>query len=61
MPGLRAGSIPNMCDGSNITPSSTNVKFVADSSDYTRFKKLTSKNNELKNPKKMPLKCVGCG
>ena len=61
MPGLRTGSIPNMCDGSNIPPSSTNVKFVADSSDYTRFKKLTSKNNELKNPKKMPLKCVGCG
>tara|TARA_B100000925_G_C21998798_1_gene470240 strand:+ start:659 stop:1036 length:378 start_codon:yes stop_codon:yes gene_type:complete len=60
-PGLRIGSIPNMCDGTNIPPSSTNVKFVADSSDYTRFKKLNSKNNELKEgPKKLPLKCVGC-
>lgn len=27
------------CDGTGIPPSSTNVKFVADSSDYAKFKK----------------------
>jgi len=62
-PGMRSiiGSIPNTCDGSYIPPSSTNVKFVSDSSDYIRYKKLMSKNSELRNPKKKnSSNCVGC-
>ena len=62
-PGMRSiiGSVPNTCDGSHIPPSSTNVKFVSDSSDYIRYKKLMSKNNELRNPKKKnSSNCVGC-
>ena len=62
-PGMKSiiGSVPNTCDGSHIPPSSTNVKFVSDSSDYIRYKKLMSKNNELRNPKKKnSSSCVGC-
>jgi hypothetical protein len=33
------GSIPQKCDGTGIQPASCNVRFVADSSDYTRFRK----------------------
>jgi len=46
------GSIPNMCDGTNVPPSSCNVRFVADSSDYTKFRKQQAMNrnyNDLKN------------
>tara|TARA_Y100000992_G_scaffold288587_1_gene242369 strand:- start:1673 stop:2056 length:384 start_codon:yes stop_codon:yes gene_type:complete len=40
-PGLsnRMGSILSSCDGTGIAAASTNVKFVADSSDYVRYKK----------------------
>tara|TARA_B100000963_G_C22625069_1_gene671927 strand:- start:1528 stop:2013 length:486 start_codon:yes stop_codon:yes gene_type:complete len=38
------GNITNNCDGSKIPPSTCNTKFVYDSSDYTKFKKLQSKN-----------------
>ncbi len=40
-PGLanRMGSILSACDGSGVEAASTNVKFVADSSDYIRYKK----------------------
>jgi len=46
------GSIPQQCDGTGIAPSSCNVKFVADSSDYTRFRREQSTNrmyNDLSN------------
>ena len=35
------------CDGTGIPPSSTNVKFVADSSDYSKFKKLRAINQQF--------------
>jgi len=35
----RIGSIISRCDGTGIPASSCNTKFVADSSDYTTFKK----------------------
>jgi hypothetical protein len=35
----RIGSIIKQCDGTGIPPSSTNVKFVPDSSDYMTYKK----------------------
>lgn len=38
----RIGSIINSCDNSGIPSSTCNVKFVADSSDYIRFKKQTA-------------------
>jgi hypothetical protein len=40
----RIRSMFNNCDGSGIPPSSTNVKFVSDSSDYSRFKKMNAIN-----------------
>ena len=45
-PGRRSviGSIIQQCDGTNIPPSTTNVKFVSDSSDYIKFKKQTAHN-----------------
>lgn len=53
-PGRRSiiGSIIQMCDGTGIPPSTTNVKFVSDSSDYTKFKKQTAHNknyNDISN------------
>jgi len=45
------GSIISRCDGSGVPSSSCNVKFVADSSDYTTFKKQSAVNktfNDLK-------------
>jgi hypothetical protein len=45
------GSIPQQCDGTGIAPSSCNVKFVPDSSDYTTYKKQRAVNytyNDLK-------------
>ena len=45
-PGLksRIGHILSSCDNSGVDGSSTNVKFVPDSSDYIKYKKLTSAN-----------------
>jgi hypothetical protein len=48
----RIGNIMNKCDGSGIPCSNTNIKFVPDSSDYTRYKKqrMHNKNyNDTKN------------
>jgi hypothetical protein len=38
------GSMFNNCDGTGVPASSCNVKFVADSSDYTKFKKQSAMN-----------------
>ena len=46
------GSIPQECDGTGIPPSTCNVRWVADSSDYTTFKKQQAINrnyNDLKD------------
>jgi hypothetical protein len=48
----RIGSILSQCDGTNIASSTCNVKFVADSSDYTRFRKEKAWNatyNDIKD------------
>ena len=50
--GAHLGAIPQHCDGTNVPPSSCNVKFVSDSSDYTRFRRERAFNlnyNDLKN------------
>lgn len=49
---ISLGGIMNNCDNSNIPSSSCNVKFVPDSSDYTKYKKQRAVNqnyNDLKN------------
>ena len=38
------GHIQNNCDGSGVQPSSCNIKYVYDSSDYTRFMKQKAVN-----------------
>ncbi len=43
-PGYHVGSVPNNCDGTGIPPSSCNVKFVSDSSDYITYKKQRAMN-----------------
>lgn len=46
------GSIISQCDSTGIQSATCNVKYVADSSDYIRFKKLRAQNqnfNDLKN------------
>jgi hypothetical protein len=53
-PGMkhRIGSIINSCDGTGILASSGNMRYVPDTSDYTRYKKqrAISKNyNDVKN------------
>jgi len=48
----RIGSIISQCDGTNIPSSTCNVKFVADSSDYSRFKREQAQNytyNDIKD------------
>ena len=40
----RFGHIQDLCDGSGIQPASCNVKYVYDSSDYTRFMKQKAVN-----------------
>lgn len=40
----RIGSTIKHCDGTGISPSSTNVRFVPDSSDYITFKKQSAIN-----------------
>jgi len=45
------GTIPQMCDGTGVPASNCNVRFVADSSDYTTFRKQKAMNqtyNDLK-------------
>jgi hypothetical protein len=42
--GRRFGSLISQCDSTNIPGSYTNVKYVPDSSDYTRFKKQQAYN-----------------
>jgi hypothetical protein len=39
--GLRThfGAIQSLCDGTKVPPASCNIRYVADSSDYIRFKK----------------------
>jgi hypothetical protein len=46
------GSIISQCDGTGVPASSCNVKYVPDSSDYIKYKKLQAQNrnyNDLKN------------
>jgi hypothetical protein len=40
-PGIhdKGGAIPQQCDGTGLAAASCNPKFVADSSDYIKFKK----------------------
>jgi hypothetical protein len=38
--GSNIGAVPQMCDGTGVAAASCNPRFVADSSDYIRFKKL---------------------
>lgn len=48
----RFGSIVSKCDGTGIPASATNGKFVADASDYTKFKRQSAYNknyNDLSN------------
>lgn len=45
------GSIISACDDSNIASSTCNVKFVADSSDYTRFKHQNAFNHTYNDNK----------
>jgi hypothetical protein len=40
----RIGNLLNVCDGTGIPASSTNVKFVPDASDYTTFKRQQAVN-----------------
>jgi len=50
--GAHLGAIPQRCDGTGVPPSSCNVKFVADSSDYTRYRRQRAANltyNDLSN------------
>jgi hypothetical protein len=50
--GGHLGYIPQHCDGTGVPPSTCNVKFVSDSSDYTRFRRERAFNlnyNDLKN------------
>ena len=42
----RIRSMFSNCDNTGIPASSTNVKFVADSSDYSKFKKLRAMNQQ---------------
>lgn len=47
----RIGSIISQCDGTNIPSSTCNVKFVADSSDYTKFKHQQANNHTYNDNK----------
>lgn len=38
------------CDGTGIPPSTCNVKYVYDSSEFTKYKKLTAKNRGYRYP-----------
>lgn len=43
-PGYNMGGMFSVCDGSGVPASSCNTKFVADSSDYTKYKKQRAHN-----------------
>jgi len=47
----RIGSIMSQCDGTKIPSSTCNVKFVADSSDYTRFRREKAWNSTYNDVK----------
>jgi len=50
--GRLIGSVPEQCDGTGIAPTTCNPKFVSDSSDYVKFKRLRAVNrnyNDLTN------------
>ena len=50
--GRLIGSVPQQCDGTGIAPTTCNPKFVSDSSDYVKFKRLRAVNrnyNDLTN------------
>ena len=38
------------CDGTGVPPSTCNVKYVYDSSEFTKYKKLTAKNRGYRHP-----------
>jgi hypothetical protein len=38
------GGVPQMCDGTAIPPSTCNPRFVPDSSDYVKFRRLRAQN-----------------
>lgn len=45
-------SVPEQCDGTGIVPTTCNPKFVSDSSDYVKFKRLRAVNrnyNDVSN------------
>jgi hypothetical protein len=42
--GRLIGSVPNQCDATGIAASTCNPRFVADSSDYIRYRKLRAVN-----------------
>lgn len=42
--GRLIGSVPQQCDSTNVPASSCNPRFVADSSDYTRFRRQQAAN-----------------
>lgn len=42
--GRLIGSVPEQCDGTGIAATTCNPRFVSDSSDYVRFKKLSAMN-----------------
>tara|TARA_Y100000992_G_scaffold234621_1_gene165460 strand:+ start:22 stop:552 length:531 start_codon:yes stop_codon:yes gene_type:complete len=44
------GQDKSNCDGSGVPPSSCNVKYVYDSSEFTKYKKLTAKNRGYRYP-----------
>jgi len=44
------GQDKSNCDGSGVPPSTCNVKYVYDSSEFTKYKKLTAKNRGYRFP-----------
>jgi len=51
IPGMRAGSIPQQCDGTGIPASTCNPRFVPDSSDYITYKKQRAMNHNYNDSK----------
>jgi hypothetical protein len=46
----KIGSIMSNCDGSGVEGASCNPKFVSDSSDYVKFRKLRAMNKNYNDP-----------
>ncbi len=44
------GQDASNCDGTGVPPSTCNVKYVYDSSEFTKYKKLTAKNRGYRYP-----------